>query len=250
MTLFSLNEGCVFYVNLHIDIFWRWTTTCKLQLPTWTRTHSRVQVLGWQRRSPKTFKHVSFWCLLFVPHINLHGPIKKTSHLRTIYLTVYVKNDTLVIFSIPKGPSRKLACTLNETHNKTICIHHESYLSLSRLFKLVIRQVMPSWIPMTGHYSYGSSKSTRNTNCATFSSMKTEHIQTSHIMSMTEWVMTNDQLEYEDDLLLLQFIMHSPPTTLDSPIIVSHNKFLEPMMILIIIINVSHIIIQPMLEFS
>ena len=57
--------------------------------------------------------------------------------------------------------------------------------------------------------------------------------------------MTNNQFEYEDYSLLPQFIIHSPPTT----IIVGHNKFLEPMMILITKINVGHIIIQPMLKF-
>ena len=50
--------------------------------------------------------------------------------------------------------------------------------------------------------------------------------------------------------MLPQFIIHSPPTELDGPIIVAHSKFLEPMMILKIKINEGHIIIQRMLNFS
>ena len=51
-------KSCVLYaysnwwLELHIGILLRWTITCRLQPPTWTRTHSRVWVLGWHLPTP------------------------------------------------------------------------------------------------------------------------------------------------------------------------------------------------------
>ena len=59
------------WLELPIETSWRWTTTCKPQPPTWTRTHSRVWVLGWHSnnsRSRLCFRSVLDGCLPLTPH--------------------------------------------------------------------------------------------------------------------------------------------------------------------------------------
>ena len=72
--------------------------------------------------------------------IKCRGLFKRTNHSKPIHPNVYTIHDTLVIFPIPKEPTRTLACTLTETliTKPQFLNIHKSYLSL------VISELMPS----------------------------------------------------------------------------------------------------------
>ena len=81
-------------MDIKNTIFWSISQLGTQILPVVFTSECRADMNTWRRR-PVSFQHVCLRCLLFNPHlttytINYKSPIKQTSHLRSIYLTVSI----------------------------------------------------------------------------------------------------------------------------------------------------------------